>query len=102
MELATVAAGLIALRFVRFPFVTAPIAFALWYMSMDLTPIIAGSDDFEWELRKQVSMWFGALIHRRRRLGTHRHCRLARRALAPAPGRARLITNSSGNRETFP
>ncbi|HEV2381872.1 MAG TPA: hypothetical protein VG206_19045 [Terriglobia bacterium] len=37
MELGTVLTALIALAFVRFPFVTAPIAFALWYMSMDLT-----------------------------------------------------------------
>ncbi len=59
MELTTIAAGLIALRFVRFPFVTAPVAFALWYMGMDLTPIIASSEDFDWELRKQVSLWFG-------------------------------------------
>ncbi len=59
MELATVAVGLLALRVVPFGFVTAPIAFALWYMSMDLTPIIAGADDFNWDLRKIVSVWFG-------------------------------------------
>jgi hypothetical protein len=59
MELATVVVGLLAVRVVPFGFVTAPIAFALWYMSMDLTPIIAGADDFEWELRKAVSLWFG-------------------------------------------
>lgn len=59
MEMATIAIGLIALRFMPFGFITAPIAFALWYMSMDLAPIIAGSDDFSWDLRKAVSMWFG-------------------------------------------
>ncbi len=60
MELATILAGLLAIRFVRFPFLTAPIFLVLWYMSMDLTPIVAGSDQgFAWELRKQVSMWFG-------------------------------------------
>jgi len=58
MELATVGAGLLALRYVRFPFLCAPVAFALWYMSMDLTPIIAGGD-FDWHLRKLVSVWFG-------------------------------------------
>ena len=32
MKLATVAAGLVALRFFRFPFLTAPVAFALWFI----------------------------------------------------------------------
>jgi hypothetical protein len=49
MELETVLAGCIALRFVRFPFLTAPIAFTLWYLSMDLAPLLFGrfisSDD---------------------------------------------------------
>ena len=39
MQLATIAAGVVVLAFVRFPFLTAPIAFSLWYMSMDLTPL---------------------------------------------------------------
>ena len=59
MEVATIAAGVIALWFFRFPFLTAPIAFVLWYMSMDLTPIISGGTDFDWELRLLVSLWFG-------------------------------------------
>jgi hypothetical protein len=42
MEVCTVGMGLLALRFFRFPFLTAPIAFALWFMSMDLTPLIYG------------------------------------------------------------
>lgn len=59
MEMATLAAGLAALRHIRFPFLTAPIAFVLWYVSMDLTPIIAGGADIDWVLRRKVSMWFG-------------------------------------------
>ena len=59
MEVATIAAGVIALWFFRFPFLTAPIAFVLWYMSMDLTPIISGGTDFDLELRLRVSLWFG-------------------------------------------
>lgn len=62
MEVATIAAGVVALRFFRFPFLTAPIAFALWYISMDLTPIIAGGEGFDWQLRHQVSMWFGLVM----------------------------------------
>lgn len=42
MELATVVVGLAVLRFVRFPFLTFPIAFALWFMSMDLVPLLFG------------------------------------------------------------
>ena len=42
MELGTVTAGFVALRFVRFPFLTFPIAFAFWYMSMDLAPVLLG------------------------------------------------------------
>jgi hypothetical protein len=59
MELGTVIAGLIALRFVRFPFLTAPIAFSLYFMSMDLTPLVFGKNDFTWNQRLLVSMWFG-------------------------------------------
>ena len=59
MEMATIAAAAIAIWFFRFPFLTAPMAFVLWYISMDLTPIIAGGDTFDWELRLLVSLWFG-------------------------------------------
>jgi hypothetical protein len=37
----------------------APIAFALWFMSMDLVPWIFGEDWNSWEQRKLVSLWFG-------------------------------------------
>jgi hypothetical protein len=59
MEVGTIVAGLIALKFVRFPFLTAPIAYSLWYMSMDLTPLLFGKTDYNWEERLLVSMWFG-------------------------------------------
>ena len=62
MELATILVGLVALRYFRFPFITAPIAFVLWYMSMDLTPIIFETADFSWEERKLVSLCFGLLM----------------------------------------
>lgn len=60
MELVTIAAGLVALRFVRFPFLTAPIAFSCWYLSMDLTPLLIGQDTFTWKARCWVSMLVGA------------------------------------------
>lgn len=59
MELATIAAGLTALRFYRFPFLVAPIAVALWFLSMDLAPWILGEGWARWEARKVVSLWFG-------------------------------------------
>jgi hypothetical protein len=61
MELETVLAGLIALRFIRFPFLTAPIAFVLWYLSMDLAPAICGRD-LAWNQRAWVSVAVGAVM----------------------------------------
>lgn len=62
MELATLAAGGLALRFVRFPFLTAPMAFTLWYMSLDLTPLLFGRKDFTQPQQLWVSVAFGAGI----------------------------------------
>jgi hypothetical protein len=59
MEVATIGVSLVALQYIKFPFLTAPIAFTFWYMSMDLTPIIFGDDHFSWEQRQLVSLWFG-------------------------------------------
>ncbi len=62
MEFGTVAAGLVALAFFPFPFLVMIIAFALWFMSMDLTPWIAGVESFTWDQRATVSMAFGAAM----------------------------------------
>jgi hypothetical protein len=63
MEAATIAAGLIALWFVKFPFLTFPIAFALWFMSMDLTPLIYGQGQgWQGDPQKIVSMIMGAAM----------------------------------------
>jgi hypothetical protein len=59
MEIAAIVAGVVALRFYRFPFIVSIIAFALWNMSMDLTPWIFGGANFDWETRRKVSVWFG-------------------------------------------
>lgn len=59
MEVVTVAAGAIALRFYSFPFVLMPISVALWYMSMDLVPWFFGEHWDSWAQRKIVSLWFG-------------------------------------------
>ena len=59
MELATIVAGLIALRFYRFSFLIAPVAMALWLLSMDVAPWIFGDPSPSWQLRRLVSVWFG-------------------------------------------
>ena len=59
LELATIGVGTAAIVHRPFPFLTAPIAFALWFMSMDLTPLVFGESAYDWESRKWVSMWFG-------------------------------------------
>jgi hypothetical protein len=59
LELATIAAGLVALRFYRFPFLIAPVAVALWLLSMDVAPWILGDPSPRWRLRRLVSLWFG-------------------------------------------
>lgn len=62
MEAATIAAALVALRFFRFPFLTAPLAFCLWFMSMDLTPLLFGADVSDPELFQKVSLFFGLAV----------------------------------------
>ncbi|MGH6912551.1 MAG: hypothetical protein ACREH3_02460, partial [Geminicoccales bacterium] len=62
MELATIAAGLSALRFYRFPFLVAPIAVALWFLSMDLAPWLLGASWDEWRGRKLVSICLGLAV----------------------------------------
>lgn len=58
MELGTIIAALIALAFVRFPFLTAPLFLALWAMAYDISPfILTDNQTFDRELR--VSLWFG-------------------------------------------
>jgi hypothetical protein len=62
MEVGTVVAGMVALRYFRFPFLTAPVAFALWFMSMDLTPLIYGSSYYEAQGYQVVSLTFGLVV----------------------------------------
>ena len=59
MEIGVIVTALIALRFCRFPFLVMPIAVALWYMAMDLPPLIFGKGAYEWLDAEWVSLWFG-------------------------------------------
>lgn len=63
MDIGTILAGIVALRFYPFAFITAVMAVALWFLSMDLTPWVFHQQYFSWEMRCQVSAVFGfALI----------------------------------------
>src|SRR5882762_3257258 len=59
MEAATVLAGLIALRKVRFPFLVAPIALVLWFMSMDAAPALFHAHAWDGDIARRVSIVFG-------------------------------------------
>lgn len=61
IETATLCASLLALRYARIPFATAPVAFTLWYMSMDVTPILYGPR-WDMEAYKQISVIFGLIM----------------------------------------
>ena len=60
MELGTLAVGVILAWIYRYPFMIMPIAVTLWFMSMDLTAIIAGGR-YNYELGAMVSMYFGII-----------------------------------------
>jgi hypothetical protein len=62
MELATIAAAAVALRWVRFGFLTAPIAFSFWFLSMDLAALITRDTDLSWKTREWVSVIVGLFI----------------------------------------
>ena len=59
MEIATVAVGTVAILYRPFPFMAMPVTVALWFMSMDLTPLLFGKSEFTWDEREWVSVWFG-------------------------------------------
>ena len=61
MELATIAVAALALRYVRFGFLTAPIAFSFWFFSMDVAELMWRDPDPGWERRKWVSVVVGLL-----------------------------------------
>ncbi len=62
MELATLIVGCIMLYFYRLPFLMFPIAVILWYMSMDLWPLLANKQYYTFEDRAIFSMFFGLFI----------------------------------------
>lgn len=62
MEIGTIVAGLVALRFYSFPFLTAPIFFAAWLiLSKDMVPLLIVSER-SFEQEAFVSLIFGMLF----------------------------------------
>ena len=59
MEVATAVVGLTYVYFVRFPFLFAPVSFSLWFLSMDLAPILPQYTDNLYQTRRWVSVLFG-------------------------------------------
>jgi hypothetical protein len=59
MEVATIIVGLFTLYFIRYPFLTFPVAFSLWFMSMDISRLLLDDGHSYWQLQKTVSMYFG-------------------------------------------
>lgn len=62
MELATVLVGWLAVRRWPFPFIVAPIAHALWFMSMDAAELMSRGDWSGWEQRLVISALFGGVM----------------------------------------
>jgi hypothetical protein len=61
MELATIGAAALALRFVPFGFLTAPMAFSFWFFSMDVAEWIFGRDELTRDERCWISVAVGLL-----------------------------------------
>ncbi|MFM9904423.1 MAG: DUF2157 domain-containing protein [Pyrinomonadaceae bacterium] len=59
IELATIAAAAIALWFVRFGFLTAPLAFSLWFFSMDVAALILGRESLDWNTNAWIGVGVG-------------------------------------------
>ena len=62
MELTTIAAAALTLRFVKFSFLTAPMAFCFWFFSMDLAALILRQNTLQSDPAKWISVLVGVLI----------------------------------------
>lgn len=62
MEGALVAAGLLAIRFVRFPFLGLPVAAGAWLITLDLVRLAAGVNGIGAQEQQLITVGFGALM----------------------------------------
>lgn len=61
LELSTLLAATFALCRYRLPFLLMPVALTLWYMGMDMAPIVLQDFDTSWQMRKGVAVLWGVL-----------------------------------------
>lgn len=61
MEIGTILAGVITLYYFPFPFLTAPIFLAAWFLTMDIVPFFFG-DDLAWQKKCWMSLGFGLAL----------------------------------------
>jgi hypothetical protein len=59
LEIASILITLVVLWLTRFPLLTLLLAFWVWYLSMDLTEVLTGHDDFAWG---PAEWWVGAAV----------------------------------------
>ena len=62
LELSTIAVALLFLIKVRFHFIVFLISFCLWYLSMDIVPVIYKENMITWFERADISKIFGILM----------------------------------------
>lgn len=60
-EIATITAGILALRFVRFPFLVCPVAVSAWLLSIDMSELLRG-DACSFHERAWITVAVGALM----------------------------------------
>jgi hypothetical protein len=61
IELGTILSASLALRFFKFPFLTAPLFFSLYLLSIDVTPFFFGTGS-EWTNVRWMSLLFGLVM----------------------------------------
>jgi hypothetical protein len=59
LELATLAAAVVMLWWLRLPFMVMPVAVTLWYLWMDLTHMLMQKEGFDWQFTRDTSLLFG-------------------------------------------
>ena len=62
LEIGTIVAGFVALRFVRFPFMTLPIVFSLWFFSMDIVGLCTHGHAYEWHTLQASAACYGIVM----------------------------------------
>lgn len=63
MELATIAVGFAFLKYRKFPLLTLPICYAMWYLSMDIVPLCLGQMiEPTWGMRNFATVIFSFIM----------------------------------------